>query len=458
MTTVYIKTSQSWQVPAGVTSVNVTLVGGGGGANGGLYCAGYPYGGYAARGAFASAPVTTNGISVTPGSYITIVIGDYGLGGTGNNTCSNTNWGHAGTATTFTGATPSPGGGYNSYFAGNYANPGYAGTTADGGSPGSSAGQNGQYGGAAAAGYGAGGGGGGQNGTSTGYNGGAGSNGICIITYTIAPTASFTHSAEGNAPKSITFTDTSTGSPTSWDWNFGDGSAHEYTQNPSHTYTTANTFSASLIAINDGGSSAPYSHNIVITAAAPVAAFVGVPVSGSAPLNVQFTDQSTNSPTSWYWSFGDTGFSMEQNPSHTYTGAGTYTVTLTATNAGGSDGETKSNYISSSSAPIAKFVTQVKSFFQLAPFGAAGWKVKLYDKSTFAGSGPSSWLWTLTSYNKTTQTSTKQNPEITLPPEEGVPGNLPIPWKVTLVVKNTNNVSSAGATIDYAIIQRFDLP
>ena len=77
----------------------------------------------------------------------------------------------------------------------------------------------------------------------------------------------------------------------------------------------------------------------------PVAAFVGVPTSGTVPLTVVFTDQSTGSPTSWSWAFGDGGTSTLQNPSRTYTVAGSYTVMLTATNASGSDGETKTNYI-----------------------------------------------------------------------------------------------------------------
>jgi PKD repeat protein len=70
---------------------------------------------------------------------------------------------------------------------------------------------------------------------------------------------------------------------------------------------------------------------------APTAAFTLTPASGTAPLNVAFTDTSTASPTSWSWDFGDASTpSTSQNPSHTYTAAGTYTVTLTATNASGS--------------------------------------------------------------------------------------------------------------------------
>jgi PKD repeat protein len=76
----------------------------------------------------------------------------------------------------------------------------------------------------------------------------------------------------------------------------------------------------------------------------PVADFTGTPTSGTAPLSVQFTDASTGA-TSWDWNFGDTGTSTAQNPNHTYNDPGNYTVTLTATNAVGSDVETKTNYI-----------------------------------------------------------------------------------------------------------------
>jgi len=81
------------------------------------------------------------------------------------------------------------------------------------------------------------------------------------------------------------------------------------------------------------------------TPSPPVADFSGSPTSGERPLTVTFTDLSTNSPTSWAWTFGEGNTSTAQNPSHTYSSAGTYTVSLTATNSGGSDTETKTNYI-----------------------------------------------------------------------------------------------------------------
>ena len=79
---------------------------------------------------------------------------------------------------------------------------------------------------------------------------------------------------------------------------------------------------------------------------APTAAFTGSPTSGNAPLTVAFTDNSTGAPSSWSWNFGDGGSSTAQSPSHTYQSAGTYNVSLTASNANGSNTLTKPGYIS----------------------------------------------------------------------------------------------------------------
>lgn len=80
---------------------------------------------------------------------------------------------------------------------------------------------------------------------------------------------------------------------------------------------------------------------------APVAAFSGTPLTGYRPLTVQFTDSSTNTPTSWAWDFDNSGTtdSTDQNPSYEYTSEGSYTVKLTATNVAGSDSETKAGYV-----------------------------------------------------------------------------------------------------------------
>ena len=94
---------------------------------------------------------------------------------------------------------------------------------------------------------------------------------------------------------------------------------------------------------------------------APVASFTGTPTSGTAPLTVTFTDTSTGSPTSWSWDFGDRTYGTEKNPSHIYLVNGTYTVSLRATNAAGSDTKTVANYITVNAASGADNVGVFRS-------------------------------------------------------------------------------------------------
>lgn len=93
----------------------------------------------------------------------------------------------------------------------------------------------------------------------------------------------------------------------------------------------------------------PYCDNQTFTTAEeilpPVANFTANVTSGTAPLTVNFTDLSTNTPTSWLWDFGDGNTSNDQNPVHIYTNGGTYTVSLNATNIAGSNTSIQADYI-----------------------------------------------------------------------------------------------------------------
>ena len=77
----------------------------------------------------------------------------------------------------------------------------------------------------------------------------------------------------------------------------------------------------------------------------PQAAFTADKTTINTGESVQFTDQSTNYPTSWEWNFGDGNLSNDQNPSHTYDAIGSYNVSLRVSNTYGSDSETKDDYI-----------------------------------------------------------------------------------------------------------------
>ena len=119
---------------------------------------------------------------------------------------------------------------------------------------------------------------------------------------------------------------------TSWDWDFGDGSAHDLTQNPSHLYTTDGVYNITLIVTTNNGCKDTTTKQVMVYPN-PVTTFTGTNLSGCGPVNTIFTDGTTISSgtiTGWDWDFGDgTSHGNTQNPAHSYTTPGTYTVTLT---------------------------------------------------------------------------------------------------------------------------------
>lgn len=93
------------------------------------------------------------------------------------------------------------------------------------------------------------------------------------------------------------------------------------------------------------GETEDYTVNVIGEALPPEACMTAVPVTGVAPLTVEFTDCSLNEPLAWNWNFGDEGSSSEQNPTHIYETPGLYTVTLIVANALGTDTLINENYI-----------------------------------------------------------------------------------------------------------------
>lgn len=157
------------------------------------------------------------------------------------------------------------------------------------------------------------------------------------ITVLSIPRADFVaDKTRGGAPMAVAFTDKSVNAPTAWKWDFGDG-ASATEQNPTHIYTTLGTYTVTLTASNKDGSDSTSKANYILTTLAPVADFKADRQIGKAPFVVEFTDLSSNSPTSWSWDFGDGTSSSEQNPRHIYLREGAYDVRLTATNQYGSD-------------------------------------------------------------------------------------------------------------------------
>lgn len=148
--------------------------------------------------------------------------------------------------------------------------------------------------------------------------------------------------------QTINFTDLSLNTPTSWSWNFGDGGTSTQ-QNPSYSYSSTGTYTVTLTATNSDGSDVETKtgYITIIAPTAPTADFSGDQTVVSVGTTINFTDLSTGAPASWSWSFpgGTPTSSTAQNPSITYNSAGTYDVSLTATNVYGNDTETKVAYI-----------------------------------------------------------------------------------------------------------------
>ncbi|MBI4330326.1 MAG: SBBP repeat-containing protein, partial [Chloroflexi bacterium] len=224
-----------------------------------------------------------------------------------------------------------------------------------------------------------------------------------ITTYT-APAAGFTKSvnpASGVVPVTVTFTDTSTGNPTSWSWNFGDG-AGSSSQNPTKIYSNAGNYTVTLTVANPAGSNS--TSQTISAYAAPAASFTRTlsPAGGGAPNTVTFADTSTGNIVSWYWNFGDGTNGSSQNPTKTYTMAGSYTVTLTVTNPAGSNssssqfnirsvpGFTRSLDPSSGAVPNTVTFTDTSTGFPTAwlwDFGDGSGSSTQYPSKTFNNAG-----------------------------------------------------------------------
>ena len=158
---------------------------------------------------------------------------------------------------------------------------------------------------------------------------------VTVTAANLAPTANFGFSTANLAAAFSDLSTDSDGTVTQWNWNFGDGTSAA-TQNPNHTYATAGTYTVTLTVTDNQAATGTLARSVTVTAAnlAPTAEFSFT----SNNLTAAFTDLSTDSDgsiTARSWDFGDGSTSSSAYPSHTYTAAGSYTVSLSVTDNGG---------------------------------------------------------------------------------------------------------------------------
>jgi len=178
------------------------------------------------------------------------------------------------------------------------------------------------------------------------------------------PTAAFTVDVDsGAAPLTVHFTNVSAGA-TSYDWDFGDSSAHVATTSPTHIYATGGNFTVTLTASNDCDDAIATDY-ITVTCPEVVAGFTAGPTStGEAPLSVTFTSTSAGEISSYYWAFGDgspSGYGYMVV--HEFDSVGTFTVTHIPSNAcGGADTATGIVQVLPPSNPEAEYTPTTLNF------------------------------------------------------------------------------------------------
>ncbi|HRG59548.1 MAG TPA: PKD domain-containing protein, partial [Bacteroidia bacterium] len=226
----------------------------------------------------------------------------------------------------------------------------------------------------------------------------------------LVPVANFTaNTFTINAGQSVNFTDLSTNTPTSWSWVFTGGTpASSTVQNPTNiVYNTPGCYQVTLTATNSAGSNTSTQTcyiNVTNPVIAPVANFTASSVNITSGQSVNFTDLSTNNPTSWNWTFAGAApaSSTSQNPTNiTYNTAGCYQVSLTATNSAGSNTSTQTCYINVTNPVIVPVANFTASNFNIT----TGLSVNFTDLST---NNPTSWNWLFT--GAAPASSTSQNP------------------------------------------------
>ncbi|MEO5905122.1 MAG: PKD domain-containing protein, partial [Saprospiraceae bacterium] len=155
-----------------------------------------------------------------------------------------------------------------------------------------------------------------------------------VLVIATLPESDFSFTQSGSCiPAVVQFTNESSQNVISFAWSFPGGTPLTSNQeNPLVTYNAAGTYDAQLIVFSTSGSDTLLINDAIIVGASPDAGFI-FSTNGTT---VVVENLSTNADT-YEWQFGDGQFSIEMNPTHTYSEFGTYALSLIATNECGHD-------------------------------------------------------------------------------------------------------------------------
>lgn len=249
-----------------------------------------------------------------------------------------------------------------------------------------------------------------------------------ISQFVVNFTASSTVACAG---ESINFTDLSTspGGVVSWVWDFGDGNSSTL-QNPSHSYTTAGTYTVILTANNGSTSVDEVKANYIVVNPLPQASFNLSSPPCTLPANVSITNVLPSSGVSYQWDFGNGQTSNVQNPTpQNYSTEGTYNVELVVVN-------TTTGCANSIIKPLNIF-NYTTAFTASATTVCVGSTVQFTDESS---PGTNNYAWTFGNG----PTSIESNPSISY--------NIAGTYTVSLTTENTTNGCSDVATQTITVV------
>nr|NQU94330.1 PKD domain-containing protein [Bacteroidota bacterium] len=199
------------------------------------------------------------------------------------------------------------------------------------------------------------------------------------------------------AGKYVHYIDLSLGSPTSWNWDFGDNS-FSTSKFPSHLYSDPGYYTVSLTIHKNTQSDTEIKTDYIHVFPPVIADFSSDTVVALPDEDIHFFDLSQGEPITWLWDFGNGVTSSAQNPVHGFDETGLYSVQLTVGNEVASDSVLKENY-------IVIIETLVAGFFADTTLSLAGDTIRFSDISSGI---PDSWFWEFGDGI----TSTIQNPEV----------------------------------------------
>ncbi|MBL4657645.1 MAG: PKD domain-containing protein, partial [Flavobacteriales bacterium] len=227
----------------------------------------------------------------------------------------------------------------------------------------------------------------------------------------------------GCLPLTVSFSDSSTGtSPVvSWSWDFGDSSAFDTTQYPTHTYYDTGFYDVQLIVIDSNGCMDTIRKNNYVRPTFPYPEF-SYSMNACIGESINITNTSVGIGLNYSWDFGDGFTDSILNPVYSYADSGSFTITLTATDTNGCD-STVSQVISVIPFPVADF------FVDTVITDCPPLVVTFSDLSTAIGDSITSWYWDFGD----SSTATAQNPVHTF--------SYPDTFDVTLVITNSTGCS-----------------